>query len=226
MPEDSKSLEQQNAASASRKVGLDLLSGLTQLFVLLILKKGPQHGYELNNRLEPIYGGRLSPGTIYPLLQKRMEEKKDYIQSRTTIVKGRKRRTYIITRTGRLALANALNILKCIINNEKPMVNPDEPGIELLKNLAQYRILYILDQSPLHGYKLVAKLDELFGKKIKLGTIYPSLHRLIDAGYITSKSKWTGDREKKVYDLTPLGKQALDNAHDVVIQIAQETLFD
>ncbi|NHJ47465.1 MAG: helix-turn-helix transcriptional regulator [Asgard group archaeon] len=226
MPEKSESLEQQNDSSVQRKIGLDLLSGLTQLFVLLILKKGPQHGYELNNRLEPIYGGRLSPGTIYPLLQKRMEENKDYIQSRTTIVSGRKRRTYVITRTGRIALENALDILRCIITNEKPEIDAEDIGVELLKNLAQYRILFILDQSPLHGYKIVEKLDELFGKKIKLGTIYPSLHRLIDNGYILSESQWTGDREKKVYDLTPLGKQALQNAHEIVEQIANETIFD
>ncbi len=224
MPEKSESFEQNNSIVQST-ICLDLISGLTQLLILLILKKGPQHGYELASLLEPIYGRRLSPGTIYPLLQ-RMQDKKEYVHSRAEIVSGRKRKIYTSTRKGRIALNTAIEILRCVISNQNPDIDEDEPGVELLKNLAQYRILLILDQSPLHGYKLVEKLDTLFGKKIALGTIYPSLHRLIDSGYILSNSQWTGDREKKVYDLTSTGKQVLKQAHQIIVQIADETLFD
>ena len=223
MPKDENNSKMSNAY-AHDDIGHELISGLTQFLILLILKKGPQHGYELANRLEPIYGRRLSPGTIYPLLQ-RMEEK-EYIQSRTFTVSGRQRRTHVITRTGRIALENAQNTLKSIVKNEIPDVDLVEPGFELLKSLAQYRILLILDYSPLHGYELVEKLDDFFGQKIALGTIYPSLHRLVEKGYIVSKSEWEGDRERKVYELTNLGKKAVKKAKDEISQIAENTIFN
>lgn len=223
MPEKSESVDL-NESNTQENIGHELLTGLTQLLILLILKHGPQHGYELASRLEPIYGRRLSPGTIYPLLQ-RMENK-EYIQSTTMIVSGRKRKTYVSTRMGRIALDNAQETLQSIIDIKSPKIEADAPGIELLKSLAQFRILLILEQSPLHGYELVEKLDDYFGQKIALGTIYPSLHRLVEKGYIISKSKWDGDRERKVYELTSQGKTALRTAHVDISQIAADTIFD
>ncbi len=209
---------------ASDDVGHELISGLTQLLILLILKHGPQHGYELANRLEPIYRRRLSPGTIYPLLQ-RMESK-EYIQSTTMIVSGRKRKTYVVTRLGRIAMDNAQETLQSILKIQIPNIDSDALGVELLKSLAQFRILLILDQSPLHGYELVEKLDDYFGQKIALGTIYPSLHRLVEKNYIVSKSEWDGDRERKVYELTSLGRTALRKSHQEITQIAENTIFE
>lgn len=205
-------------------LGTELISGLTQLLVLMILKKGPQHGYELCSILEPIYGRRLSPGTIYPLLQ-RMENK-EYIQSRTAVVSGRKRKTYVLTRLGRIAMENAQESLQCLLKGENPNFDEETPGTELLKSLAQFRILLILDESPLHGYELVEELDNYFGKKIALGTIYPSLHRLVEKGFIESKSEWEGDRERKVYELTGYGKAATEAASVEIARIASGEIFE
>lgn len=224
LPGKSESSEKVNNESDMSEIGQELISGLTQLLILMVLKKGPLHGYELASILEPIYGRRLSPGTIYPLLQ-RMEEK-EYIQSRTTIVSGRKRKTYIITRMGRIAMDNALSSLKSIIQSQNPNIDQDAPGVELLKSLAQFRILLILDQSPLHGYELVEKLDNYFGQKIALGTIYPSLHRLVEKGYIESNSQWEGDRERKVYELTSSGRDATKTALSELTRIAEEDIFE
>ena len=69
-------------------------------------------------------------------------------------------------------------------------------------------------------------MDDYFGQRIALGTIYPSLHRLVEKGYIISKSKWDGDRERKVYELTSQGKTAVRNAHVEISQIATDTIFD
>ena len=224
LPGKSETTNETNSNNSIPDVGQELISGLTQLLILMILKNGPQHGYELASILEPIYGRRLSPGTIYPLLQ-RMETK-EYIQSRSLIVSGRKRKTYVLTRMGRIALDNAHSSLKSIVKSENPNIESDAPGIELLKSLAQFRILLILDQSPLHGYELVEKLDDYFGQKIALGTIYPSLHRLVEKGYIESKSQWEGDRERKVYELTSAGRDATKTALEELNRIADEEIFN
>ena len=208
---------------ASTKPGRELISGLTQFLVLLILKNGPLHGYELASILEPIYGRRLSPGTIYPLLQ-RMENK-EYIQSKTTTVSGRQRKTYVLTRLGRIALEHAHESLRKMIRGENLEVDQDFPGSELLDSLAQFRILLILDQSPLHGYELVDKIESFFGRRIALGTIYPSLHRLVEKGYIESKSEWEGERERKVYELTLIGKDAINYALQEITRIAEDEIL-
>lgn len=223
MPGKSETTNHTNNNSIS-ETGQELISGLTQLLILLILKKGPQHGYELASMLEPIYNRRLSPGTIYPLLQ-RMENK-EYIQSKSTVVSGRKRKTYVVTRLGRIAMDNAQESLKCIISNNNPNLDADTPGVELLKSLAQFRILLILDQAPMHGYELVEKLDNYFGQKIALGTIYPSLHRLVEKGYIQSKSQWDGERERKVYELTDAGRNSIKVALVDITRIADDTMFN
>jgi DNA-binding PadR family transcriptional regulator len=206
-----------------KRLGRELVSGLTQFLVLKILKMGPQHGYELATILEPIYGRRLSPGTIYPLL-KRMQ-KKDYLESRKKMVNGRQRRTYLLTRLGRIALQNVQSVLEKIIEKESSSLDDDTPGSELLKTLAQFRILWILDTSPMHGYELVDQLDHYFGQKIALGSIYPSLHRLESKGYIESKVKLDGQRERKVYDLTPKGKKAITGALAYLTKVVTDEIF-
>jgi DNA-binding PadR family transcriptional regulator len=223
LPSKSESAKKSDDNASATELGKELISGLTQLLVLLLLRKGPTHGYELASRLEPVYGRRLSPGTIYPLLQRMVD--KEYIQSRTSVVSGRKRRTYLITRLGRIALENALDSLEAALTGKKPDLNEDEAGFELLKSLAQFRILKILDDAPMHGYDLVEQLDKVFGQKIALGTIYPSLHRLADKGLVESHSKWDGDRERKVYDLTPEGKKAVKYALEELASIIDGSIF-
>jgi len=46
LPGKSDTTNQTNNNSVTES-GQELISGLTQLLILLILKKGPQHGYEL-----------------------------------------------------------------------------------------------------------------------------------------------------------------------------------
>lgn len=206
-----------------KKAGKELCSGLTQLLVLRILRKGPLHGYELASNLEPIYGRRLSPGTIYPLLQRM--EKKEYIESHISTVSGRQRRTYVLTRLGRIALENAQNYLEDFITKHRASLDEDSLGYELLKNLAQLRLLVLLSDSPMHGYELAEQLEQKFNQQIAFGTIYPSLHRLVEKGYIESKSQWEGDRERKVYSLTTFGKNAMNYALERLSIIAFSDLF-
>jgi len=44
---------------------------------------------------------------------------------------------------------------------------------------------------------------------LKEGTLYPALHRLERAGKLESTRSRASGRERRVYSLTPLGEQAL-----------------
>jgi PadR family transcriptional regulator PadR len=72
-------------------------------------------------------------------------------------------------------------------------------------------ILGALRGGPTHGYGLVVRLRELSDGAfdLKEGTLYPALHRLERAGKLESSRSKESGRERRVYELTPLGEAAL-----------------
>jgi PadR family transcriptional regulator, regulatory protein PadR len=84
----------------------DLLSGLVRLHILHHAANGVVYGQWLIEELAR-HGYRLSPGTLYPMLQ--TMEKAGYLASREDCggKGGRRRRVYSATELGREALALA-----------------------------------------------------------------------------------------------------------------------
>lgn len=65
---------------------------------------------------------------------------------------------------------------------------------------------------PLHGYRIARRIEQISGDQLALnqGTLYPSLLKLEQAGWIASK--WTSSetgRRVKVYSLTRAGRKQL-----------------
>ncbi len=79
---------------------------------------------------------------------------------------------------------------------------------------------------PLHGYRIARRIEQISGNQLTMnqGTLYPSLLKLEQAGWITAT--WGASesgREVKVYTLTKAGRKQLktaeaswQNASDVV----------
>ncbi|MCR4368618.1 MAG: PadR family transcriptional regulator [archaeon] len=72
-------------------------------------------------------------------------------------------------------------------------------------NMAKFYSLVILCDKPMHGYDLIKIAGEKLGKKISPGQMYPFLAKLEKISYVKVKSE--GERDKKVYALTPKGKK-------------------
>src|SRR5258708_31508153 len=69
-----------------------------------------------------------------------------------------------------------------------------------------------------HGYAVIEEIKQRSGGAFDLpeGTIYPALHRLEQAGLLSSR--WTtadSGRRRRVYTLTKAGKRALPERHPV-----------
>ncbi len=81
------------------------LKGHLDLLVLAVLEDGAKHGYavidELRVRSDESFD--LPEGTVYPVLHRL--EKSGLLQSDWSVVQGRRRRTYELTKKGRGALA-------------------------------------------------------------------------------------------------------------------------
>ena len=82
---------------------------------------------------------------------------------------------------------------------------------EALKGHLELLLLAILAEGPAHGYAVIETLRQRSKGTFDLpeGTIYPALHRLENQSLLSSDWTEESGRRKRIYKLTPKGKQAL-----------------
>jgi PadR family transcriptional regulator, regulatory protein PadR len=70
-------------------------------------------------------------------------------------------------------------------------------------------LMGVLRRGPAHGYAIIASLRERSSGEFDLaeGTIYPALHRLEEAGVVTSSVELAGGRRRRTYELTAAGRK-------------------
>lgn len=82
---------------------------------------------------------------------------------------------------------------------------------ETLKGHLDLLLLAVVGADAAHGYHIARRLAEASGGALELpeGTLYPALHRLESKGLLESAWATVGGRRRRVYSLTPAGKEAL-----------------
>ena len=82
---------------------------------------------------------------------------------------------------------------------------------EVLKGHLDGLLLATLEAGPHHGYAVIEALRAGSGGRFDLptGTVYPALHRLQRAGFVSSSWSVEGGRRRRTYELTPAGIRAL-----------------
>ncbi len=82
---------------------------------------------------------------------------------------------------------------------------------EELKGHLDALLLAALQDGPRHGYAVIEALRASSAGRLDLptGTIYPALRRLEAAGLITGSWSVVGGRQRREYQLTKAGDQAL-----------------
>jgi transcriptional regulator len=87
------------------------------------------------------------------------------------------------------------------------------PKSDLPQGTLDLLILKIVALTPLHGYAIAQRLQQMSRSVIQVnqGSLYPALHRLENRGLLSAEWK-TSDtgRESKIYRLTGKGRKALD----------------
>jgi DNA-binding PadR family transcriptional regulator len=83
---------------------------------------------------------------------------------------------------------------------------------ESLKGHLDGMLLAVLEDGPRHGYAVMEVLRAGSGGRFDLptGTIYPALHRLERSGLVQTSWTEVGGRRRRLYELTPAGRRALD----------------
>ena len=77
----------------------------------------------------------------------------------------------------------------------------------LLSDFDRLYILTVLYEGPTHGYEILQKFQERLKKKGSPGVVYPFLQQLEERGMVALKREMRGDRERKVYALSPEGRR-------------------
>ncbi len=91
---------------------------------------------------------------------------------------------------------------------------PSQDNFDL--SALEEHIITVLNVHELYGLQIIKAIEEASGGKRRLGvgSLYPTLHRLEKKGFI--QSKWGDDRpeergsaRRKYYEITGLGRQVL-----------------
>ena len=86
-------------------------------------------------------------------------------------------------------------------------------------------LLHHAAEEPFYG---VAMLEELqrHGYRLSPGTLYPILHSLEKAGYLSVDRVVVGGKARKYYRITELGRAALDEVKPKLRELVEEVLGD
>jgi PadR family transcriptional regulator, regulatory protein PadR len=89
--------------------------------------------------------------------------------------------------------------------------------------LVRLHVLYHAAQEPICGVEIVAELAR-HGYRLSPGTVYPVLHELERAGYLTSRAQVVSSKRRKYYEATAEGRTALEEAKSKLRELAAEVL--
>ncbi len=78
---------------------------------------------------------------------------------------------------------------------------------EIVSDFSRVYILTMLHESPVHGYEIISKFRRVIGKDISPSLVYPFLKQLEEKGFVTHSLKPVGAKKKKIFELTPEGRE-------------------
>jgi PadR family transcriptional regulator PadR len=82
-------------------------------------------------------------------------------------------------------------------------------NVNMLKGLLELLIFRVLEDEDRYAFELSDLIAEYSGGKLVINnaTLYPTLYRLKERGYISLEERVVGKRIRKYYHLQPVGKE-------------------
>lgn len=94
---------------------------------------------------------------------------------------------------------------------------------ELFSGFIKIHILHHAGEGEVYGLWLIEELAK-HGYSISPGTLYPTLHSLEGAGYLSSEKRVVEGRQRRYYAITKAGTAALADARARLRELADEVL--
>jgi PadR family transcriptional regulator, regulatory protein PadR len=100
-------------------------------------------------------------------------------------------------------------------------------GDDLLKHFfggfVRLHILHHAVIEPIYGIEMIEELQR-HGYKLSPGTLYPILHSLAEAGYLTSEDEVVDGKRRKNYRATAEGAKLLREAREKLRELFREVV--
>jgi len=77
----------------------------------------------------------------------------------------------------------------------------------IVSDFSRVYIITILYSAPVHGYEIISKFKKTLDKDVSPSLVYPFLKQLEQKKLVKSTLKPVGAKKKKVFELTPDGKE-------------------
>jgi DNA-binding PadR family transcriptional regulator len=84
-------------------------------------------------------------------------------------------------------------------------------------------LLHHAAEEPVYGLAMIEELRR-HGYVLSPGTLYPVLHGLEAAGYLSKEDRIVEGKVRKYYSITEPGRQALDEARALIRELVDEVL--
>ncbi|MDR0136242.1 helix-turn-helix transcriptional regulator [Metabacillus idriensis] len=94
---------------------------------------------------------------------------------------------------------------------------------EFILGAIKIHILHHAKIEPIYGSFMIEELRS-HGYEIGPGTLYPYLHNLENAGFLTREDKKENGRIRKYYSITKEGEEALEKSKVMLRELAREVL--
>jgi len=106
-------------------------------------------------------------------------------------------------------------ILELMNMKNKSSINLNEPS---------FYILLALSKEPMSGYELTRDILNITKGRleVKTGTMYPTLKKLLEHQLIEQIDETSQERNKKIYQLTEVGKKTLQHEVDMLKEKLEE----
>lgn len=92
---------------------------------------------------------------------------------------------------------------------------------EAFLGFIRVHLLHHAAQGRIFGVEMIEELQE-HGYKLSPGTLYPILHAMEEAGYLSSEEEVAGGKMRKYYRATPSGRKALRELKKKIRELSDE----
>ena len=86
----------------------------------------------------------------------------------------------------------------------------------LTQNMLDLQLLRFISVEPTWGYKIKKSVETELEIKLRNGVLYPALNAMENEGFVSSRKQQQNGRCRKIYSLTPKGKEYLDAYYAVI----------
>jgi len=84
-------------------------------------------------------------------------------------------------------------------------------------------ILHHAAEEPVYGLEMIEELRR-HGYELSPGTLYPMLHSLAEAGYLSKEERLVNGKVRKYYHITDAGRDILTSAKHSIRELVNEVL--